>query len=125
MNATPASTRIGVRALLAGMVSACLGLGATISHAADEPRTTVVQYGDLNLASPQGIQRLYQRIAAAANAVCDSRDHRSLQAFAHDRSCKTASIARAVAAVGRPELTALHAAKTGRPVPNPTELAQR
>ncbi len=85
----------------------------------------MVQYGDLNLANPQAIQLLYQRIVAAANKVCDSRDHRSLQAFAHDRNCKERSIASAVAAVGRPELTALYAAKTSGQSPNPAKLVQR
>lgn len=130
MNATPVSTRFNVPAFLAGIASACLGMGATTGYAADEVpshevRTMAVQYGDLNLANPQAIQRLYQRISTAASEVCDSRDHRSLQAFANDRSCKARSIARAVAAVGSPQLTALHAAKTGLPVTNPTELAQR
>lgn len=130
MNATHVSTRINVRALLAGLASACLGLGAAASHAADEApgyelRAVVVQYGDLDLTNPQAIERLYQRIVVAANQICDSGDHRSLQAFAHDRSCKERSIARAVVAVGRPELTALHVSKTGQPIASPTELAQR
>ena len=131
MNATHVSTRINVRALLAGLASASLGLGAAASHAADEAapgyelRTAVVRYGDLNLTNPQAIEQLYQRIVAAANEVCDSGDNRSPRAFARDRSCKERSIARAVAAVGRPELIALHVSKTGRPIASPTELAQR
>jgi UrcA family protein len=130
MNTIHVLARINVRVLLAGLASAYLGLGAAISQAADddlpgERRTSVVQYGDLNLASPQGVQRLYQRIVASANEVCDSGDHRSLQAFAHDRKCKERSVARAVAAVGRPELTALYVAKTSRPTPNPSKLVQR
>src|ERR1700730_3141347 len=100
MNATRFSTRIRVPALLAGIASACLGLGATISQAADqsagkELRRIVVQYEDLNLTKPQGIQALYQRIVTAANQVCDSCEHRLLEAVAEEQHCKERSIARA------------------------------
>jgi UrcA family protein len=130
MNANHVSTRINVRPLLVGLASACLGLGAAMSAAADdvpsfEARTKVVRYGDLNLANAQGVQQLYRRIVAAANEVCASGDHRSLEAFALDASCKERSIGRAVAGIGLPQLIALHAAKTGRPIANPTSVVQR
>lgn len=130
MNATPISTHINVLALLSGLAFACLSLGTAISQAADgaasqEFRTIVVQYEDLNIANPKGMQLLYQRIVAAANQVCDSGDHRSVQAFARDRHCKELSIAHAVEAVNRPELTALHAAKTRRPIADSGRLVHR
>jgi UrcA family protein len=130
MNATRFSIRIQVPALLAGIASAFLGLGATISQAADESagnelRRTVVQYEDLNLTKPQGIQVLYQRIVSAAIEVCDNRDHRSLKAVAEDQHCKERSIARAVAGIDLPELTALHLAKTGRPIADVPQVAKR
>jgi UrcA family protein len=129
MNATRIPTRINVCPLLAGLASAWLGLGTAISHAADdepgyEPQTKVVQYGDLNLASPRAIEQLYTRIVAAAKEVCESGS-RSLKSAAHDRSCKEQSIAHAVAAVSRPELTALHAARTRGHIANPTKVVQR
>lgn len=122
MNPTNTSARIDVRsAVLATFAAACLGLISTNSRAADqtpgyEPPKTVVQYGDLNLASSKGVERLYQRIVAAAKQVCDNGDTRSLQSKALFRICTEQSIGRAVAAVGHPALTALYAQKTGRPV---------
>jgi UrcA family protein len=105
--------------ILAILAAASLAVASTAVQAAETSRDSepvkAVQFGDLNLASQQGVERLYQRIVAAAQQVCDSREGRSLQAQALDSICTKQSIARAVAAVGRTALTALHAAKTGQP----------
>ena len=102
---------------------------ATITHAAEAPEyrpaSKIVQYGDLNLANPQAVKRLYDRIVAAANEVCGWRDERSLAAFEHQRICTQQSITRAVAAVGNPALAVLHATKTGQPTERVAELTKR
>lgn len=107
------------RLVLATLAAACMAVASTAVQAAEKPGdsepVTTVQFGDLNLANPQGVERLYQRIVAAAQQVCDTRQGRSLEAQALDSICTKQSIAHAVAAVGRPALTALHAAKTGQP----------
>jgi UrcA family protein len=105
--------------VLATLAAACMAVGSTAVQAAEkssesEPVKTV-PFGDLNLANPQGVERLYRRIVAAAQQVCDTREGRSLQAQSQEWICNKQSIARAVVAVGRPALTALHAAKTGQP----------
>lgn len=129
MNPTNTSTRIDVRsAVLAIFATACLGLISTNSRAADEmpgyePAKKVVQYGDLNLANSQGVEQLYRRIVGAAKQVCPNGETRSLQAQTQFRICTQQSIARAVAAVAHPALTALYAQKTGRPVD--AQLAKR
>ena len=74
-----------LRAALPSLAAAYFGLCAPVSRAADAPPGYVptaktVQYGDLNLATTQGVERLYQRIAGAANEVCDAHG---------DRSCRT------------------------------------
>jgi UrcA family protein len=107
------------RLVLATLAAACMAVASTAVQAAEkstgsEPVTTV-QFGDLNLANPQGVERLYRRIVAAAQQVCDTGQGPSLQAKSLEWTCTKQSIARAVAAVGRPALTALHAAKTGQP----------
>jgi UrcA family protein len=105
---------------LTGLTAACLALAATGARAQDqgapgtEPTRMVVHYGELNLANPRAVEELYQRIAAAAHQVCDSRE-RSLQAQARDGICNKQSIARAVAVVNQPTLTAFYAQKTGQP----------
>ena len=106
------------RIVLATLAVACMAVASTAVQAAEKARDSetvkTVQFGDLNLVNPQGVERLYRRIVAAAQQVCDSRQGRSLQAQALDSICTKQSIAHAVAAVGQPALTALHATKTGQ-----------
>jgi UrcA family protein len=123
MNATNTTARkpFDVRCLVVAISAmACLALSSTAVHAADkssdsEPMKRTVKYGDLNLADPQGVEHLYQRIVGAARQVCETQDGRSLQAKAQSWSCTKLSIARAVAAVDLPALTALYDIKTGQP----------
>jgi UrcA family protein len=85
----------------------------------------MVQYGDLNLATAQGVERLYQRIAGAANEVCNAHGDRSLKNMARSQMCIRESIRSAVAAAGVPQLSALYASKTGQQKTGSTALAQR
>ena len=115
----PSSRSTFRNTLVTTLATVGVTLGATICLAADlDPAyvatSKVVAYGDLNLANPKGAQQLYQRIASAAKAVCDSGDLPSLMTVAHDRACVAKAIERAVNAVGRPELTAIYQAHTGR-----------
>jgi UrcA family protein len=115
---TFARKRIDVRYLvLATLAAACMAVSSTAVHAADdsEPMKTTVRYADLNLANPQGVEQLYQRIVSAARQVCSAADGRTLQEKAQFWSCTEQSIARAVAAADQPALAALHAIKTGQP----------
>ena len=106
--------------VLTTLAMACLAVASTVVHAADkspdsEPMKRTVKYGDLNLANQQGVEQLYRRISGAAQHVCDNGESRSLQAQAQVWICTQQTIARAVAAVNQPALTALHAIKTGQP----------
>jgi UrcA family protein len=128
-----ARARINIRnAFTTALAVAVTSLGLlTASHAADdlagmEPAKMVVQYGDLNLANPSAVQRLYHRIVVAAQQVCD--DHtgpRPLEEGIRARSCMDQSIRRAVAAVNHPSLTALYAAKNGQSPARSVVLANR
>jgi UrcA family protein len=106
--------------VLATLAMACLAVASTVVHAADtsagpEPMKRTVTYGDLNLANPRGVEHLYRRIVGAAQQVCDTPNGRSLEAKVRFGICTKQSIARAIAAVDHPALTALHAMKTGQP----------
>ena len=131
MNPTNTSTLIDVRrGFITSAIAACLTLGATMGHAAEQapasqPPGRVVEYSDLNLATPKGIDHLYRRIAAAAAGVCEMNGDRSLENFELTRICVRQSIAKAVSAVGNPALAALHAAKTGRQPAGAGELVSR
>jgi len=124
MNTTNTSARKGIDVrylVLATLASACLAVTSTVVHAADKSTDSepmmkrTVTYGDLNLAHPQGVEQLYRRIVGAAQQVCSALDGRSLQEKQQFSICTKQSIARAVAAVDQPGLTALHAIKTGQP----------
>jgi UrcA family protein len=123
MNTTTSTARksIDVRNLvLAAFATACVAGTSAGAHAAEQasefvPVQKTVPYGDLNLASSQGVEQLYRRIVAASLQVCAALDGRSLQEKQQFSICTKQSIAHAVTAVDQPALAALHALKTGQP----------
>jgi UrcA family protein len=120
MNATNTFPRNRINCwVLAALATAFLAVTSTVVHAADasgsEPMKRTVTYGDLNLANSQGVEQLYRRVVGAARQVCESVDGRSLQEKVQFSICVRQSIARAVAVVDQPALTALHAIKAGQP----------
>jgi len=58
-----------------------------------------VNYRDLNLSTIEGATALYQRLQAAARAVCDGPQSEGVHAYQEWRSCYQAAIADAVAMV--------------------------
>jgi len=86
---------------------------ATEFEPSGEPARAVVRYADLNLSSREGVQQLYQRIVASADAVCGKVDPRDLAVWSRFRICTDHSVARAVAAIGHPGLSAFHQQRNG------------
>lgn len=99
---------------LAPVVGTLLALGASFgSVAAAEPvdgnvRSTAVQYGDLELGNGLAIERLYARLAAAAERVCGDHDGRSLRERSDWQACYEAALADAVARVPNAALAERH-----------------
>jgi UrcA family protein len=120
MNFRNTSSRSMFRnAVVTILATAGQAFGVTPCLAADlgpayAPKSQVVAYDDLNLANPKGAQWLYERIASAAKAVCDSGNSRSLVLLSYHRACVADSIEHAVNAVGSPQLTAVYHGRTGR-----------
>ena len=93
----------------------CLAAAATLSCAApvlaqtsDTVPSVSVKYSDLNIGSRPGARVLLKRIAAAANTVCGGApDIRQLSQLASFEACRRFAVARAVAAVDSPMLTAM------------------
>jgi len=74
----------------------------------------VVKYGDLNVSSPQGATRLYNRIASRAIEVCGGAvDIHDLARQTSVAACVHKSIADAVAEVGEAALTAVYQSTNG------------
>src|SRR5262245_42289577 len=77
---------------------------------ANGEREVVVKYGDLNLASPEGVSVLYRRLHSAAVHVCED-DSPYLEKKAEVKACIADSMERAIARVNSPALTAYAAKK--------------
>lgn len=92
-----ATTLVGALTLYAIAPS---GLAAA---APAQPQSEVVRFADLDLTRAAGARQLYRRIEHAAHEVCAPYGTRD-----YDRSCADAAIARAVAEIGAPLLTAHH-----------------
>jgi UrcA family protein len=76
--------------------------------------TITVSYADLDLTSPQGVQVLYNRIAAAATEVCPNSDTADLMRHMKSRACQKRAIADAVRHVGNQQLAALQSKYDGQ-----------
>lgn len=63
----PFNTTI-LRSAMAGL--ALVAGVTTVSAQTTEPRTALVTYGDLDLSSPAGVDRLNTRVRSAAKRVC-------------------------------------------------------
>jgi UrcA family protein len=109
------SATSSIRALLraSAALTACLivGASATAYAAAADPAPSVrVNYHDLNLATEQGTQALYERIVLAARRVCAVSDIRILAEVAAAQVCQAQAIAHAVHDVNSPQLAAVYSA---------------
>lgn len=88
-------------------------------------RSMTVQYGDVDLSNPQGIEALYHRLRAAAEKVCGpEKHHRLISVRLAWQECYASTIDEAVAFVEQPTLTQLHFAETGREVAKPSQVAK-
>jgi UrcA family protein len=72
----------------------------------------VVNYDDLDISHPQGLEELYTRIQYAAMDVCDyDRLPKELARQRRPAACYHAAVDDAIRQVNKPQLTALHHAK--------------
>jgi len=72
----------------------------------------VVNYDDLDISHPQGLEELYSRIQYAAMDVCGyDRDPKELARQVRPAACYHAAVDNAIKQVNKPQLTALHHAK--------------
>jgi UrcA family protein len=79
--------------------------------AKNELPSMTVSYFDLDLATPAGVQTLYDRMKDAARTVCASLESKQLGRMSPWRDCYQQAVEDAVATVDRPALTALYQAE--------------
>jgi UrcA family protein len=96
---------------------ASLALPAQADPAASGESTITVKFRDLDLTKAEGVAALYQRIERSARLVCtDSSSPYDAGRVETLQRCYQAAIQDAVASINQPQLTALHRAKTEKPV---------
>jgi UrcA family protein len=89
-------TRTISKALLASAAAGFLTFALSPAQAqSEEPRSVKVQFGDLNLKSDAGKERLSRRIAIAARTVCGPLEIRDLAASQQVFACRDDAIATA------------------------------
>jgi UrcA family protein len=96
---------------------------ATADQSDGEPLTKVVSYADLNLKAEPGARTLYGRLRMAATQVCAPFRGDSLRERTNWRECFNPALARAVAEIDEPMLTAYHLRQTGKTEP-PSRVAK-
>jgi UrcA family protein len=107
---------IAAFALTAIFATVSLPAQADESATPTEPNIKV-KFRDLDLTEPEGVAALYQRIERSARLVCtDSSSPWDAGRVATMQRCYEAAIKDAVSAINQPQLTALHRAKTEKPV---------
>lgn len=98
---------------LAVAVLGLAAIAAAPAHADDVP-TRVVNFADLDLSRPAGLERLYFRITSAASSVCGKADSRDYKAALSAKLCREQAVSRAVASVNVPAFSSWYAARLGR-----------
>jgi UrcA family protein len=88
-----------------------------------EPLTKVVSFADLNLNGAPGVQTLYGRLRMAATQVCAPFRGHSLRETTHWRECFNPALARSVAEIDEPMLTAHHLSRTVK-TERPSQVAK-
>ena len=88
-------------ALIGALTIVAISPGAPARPPSDDLPREVVKFADLDLTRPAAAQELYRRIRNAARKVCAE-----YSPSAYERSCAQQAVARAVAEVDSPQLTA-------------------
>ncbi|MDB6090656.1 MAG: hypothetical protein JWN85_3440 [Gammaproteobacteria bacterium] len=100
--------------LLAGALTLAQAAPPAAAASSEAAPTQVVNYSDLDLATPEGTLALYRRIASAAQKVCPLENSRDLARRAHSNACRTEAMARAVRDINSSRLAALYAQRSNR-----------
>jgi UrcA family protein len=120
----PSSTRsIGRHLALAAIACGVALTTPAIADQSDEPLTKVVSYADLNVSGDAGARTLYGRLRMAAMQVCAPFRGTTLREKTNWRECFNPALARSVAKVDEPALTAYHLSRTGATEP-PSRVAK-
>jgi UrcA family protein len=96
---------LAIATLVAGVGSAGASVAADMKTA-----STIVRYGDLNLASPEGAKAMLTRIEHAARRVCEPRSESAVD-YVDWRNCISKATDGAVSRLNAPMVTAAYGGK--------------
>jgi len=115
MNTSTPSTSL--RTLIATAIFGALASSFSAVSVADPSSASItVKYADLNIASASGALVLYERIRAAAQSACN---YFWFKTDADEARCVQNTIAKAVAEVNQPALSAVYDSKYKISAPSP------
>jgi UrcA family protein len=119
-------TRILIGAVVALLICGAEGMLFAAGASAAELESRAVRYSDLDLTRAADVARLYQRISAAAEQACGPRllTGSRLPQPSYLR-CFNDAVARAVARVDRPALSAYHQQHVGPAQQRDASIARR
>jgi UrcA family protein len=113
LHACGGSPGIGLALLLVTISSASQADTSAAMRRGDERvQQSVVRYNRHDLRSSSGQGALYRRLQRAAERVCAADNGATLRERYAARECAAQSLARAVADVNAPAVTAMHQSKT-------------
>lgn len=98
--------------LVAASAASHAGMSAEIRPRGDPAPRMIVRYSAQDLRSASGQDTLYRKLQRAATRVCAIRGKATLQERAFELECMEQALARGVADVNAPAITAMHRAKT-------------
>ena len=95
---------------------AAMGLAASAAFANDIPAAPLaktVSFAQLDMSQPAASEHLYQKLKATAKQVCEPANGTLVSQKAAYRACVSDTLANAVQAVNKPQLTNVYAAHHG------------
>jgi UrcA family protein len=101
-------------ARMAGLIG-LLPLAAVAASAAPSPvegPVVIVNYTDLDISTPPGAEKLYERIEHAAAQLCPQVAFQELSRYAASLRCRNDVVAHAVSRINSPQLAIVYASRT-------------
>jgi len=93
-----------------------LSAGAFANNVASAPLEQAVSFAQLDMTQPAAAEQLYDKLTAVAKQVCEPVNGGLLRQKMEFRACVKETLANAVDEVNRPQLSSVHAARTGSAV---------
>jgi UrcA family protein len=101
-------------ALIGGLIGLLplAAVAAQDSPSRVEGPAVIVKYADLDINTPAGAEKLYERIEQAAAQLCPQVASQELARYAASLRCRNAIVAHAVSGIDSPQLAAVYASRS-------------